>query len=93
MVENTLPTLSFGADGRASGDGSCNHFGGTYEAKDGKLTFGALSSTMMACLEPGVMEQETAYLNALTRVVRYHISGNRLTLFDADGLVIAEFVK
>jgi len=31
IVENTTPTLSFGADGQASGQGSCNGFGGSYE--------------------------------------------------------------
>ncbi|MCZ2145272.1 MAG: META domain-containing protein [Anaerolineales bacterium] len=39
------------------------------------------------------MKQETAYLNALAKVTHYSIEGNKLTLYDANNLIIAEFSK
>ena len=92
VVENTLPTLSFGADGQAGGHGSCNGFGGTYEAKNGQLTFGPLFSTMMACLELGVMEQEMAYLESLQSAAAYRVEDGRLLILDAAGAVTLAFV-
>ena len=42
----------------------------------------------MFCGEPaGVMEQEQAYLAALTQVVTYNVDGDRLELRSADGAV------
>lgn len=93
IVENTVPTLSFGEDGQAGGNSSCNQFGGSYEAQAGRLTFGPLMSTMMACLEAGVMEQEAAYLEALSKTTSYSVAGERLTLYDENGAILAEFVK
>ncbi len=91
IVDNTIPTLTFGEDGQASGHGSCNGFGGTYEVKNGKLTFESLMSTMMACLEPGVMEQEAAYLQALQSAAAYELKAGRLLVLDASGQVLLAF--
>jgi heat shock protein HslJ len=54
---------------RASGFSGCNRYMGPYALKDGKLSFGALVSTRMACMTPGG-EIESAYLDALTRIER-----------------------
>ena len=91
IVENTAPTLVFGEDGQAGGNGSCNRFGGSYELKAGKLTFGPLSSTMMACLEAGVMEQEAAYLQALQSAAAYQVKDGQLLILDASGQVVLTF--
>ncbi len=93
IVENTTPTLTFDADGQAGGQGSCNGFGGSYETENEKLTFGPLRSTLMACMETGVMEQEAAYFEALAKTTSYSVAGERLTLFDENGVILAEFVK
>jgi heat shock protein HslJ len=45
----------------------------------------------MACLDPGVMEQETAFLAALGRVSRYEIDGDRLQLRAEDGALQVDF--
>jgi len=41
----------------------------------------------MFCPEPGVMDLETTYLEFLPRITRYSISGNELTLSDANGTI------
>jgi heat shock protein HslJ len=65
-VERTRPSIRFGEDGRVSGAGSCNRFvGGWRRTDDGlRLVFGPMASTMMACAEP-VMAQEQRYLRLL----------------------------
>jgi heat shock protein HslJ len=93
VVADTAPTLSFDENGQAGGNASCNQFGGSYEAKDGKLTFGPLVSTLMACATPGAMEQEAAYMAALAKVAGYTVTGDQLTLIDANGTLVAEFTK
>jgi heat shock protein HslJ len=91
ILENTMPTLSFRDGEEAGGHTSCNNFGGSYEAKNGKLTFGPLFSTQMACLEPGVMEQEAAYLQALQSAGAYELREGQLLVLDASGQVVLIF--
>jgi heat shock protein HslJ len=79
-------------DGQASGNGSCNSLGGEYTLRGDKLTFKALMSTMMACFPEEIMQQEQAYLASLAATASYQVQEDRLTLFDADGNVLAEFV-
>lgn len=42
-------TLTFGADGRASGETDCNGFGGEYTLTDKEIGFGDFMSTLMYC--------------------------------------------
>ena len=90
IVPNSTPTLAFDSE-RASGSGSCNSFGGDYTLKGNKLTFGPLMSTMMACLDNGIMDQEFAYLAALQTTASYEVKDGNLLLLDAQGKVMAEF--
>lgn len=92
VVEGTTPGLSF-ADGQASGNGSCNGFGGEYTQSGSDLTFGALMSTLMACEPVAVMDQEQAYFAALSATASFLVDGGTLSLFDADGNVLAEFAQ
>ena len=59
-------TLEF-ADGRVSGNGSCNSFGGsfTYDPATGALRIGDLVSTKRACVDAARNDLEGAYLTAL----------------------------
>lgn len=79
VIEETSPDIHF-EDGQVSGDGSCNRFFGPYETSGGgDLGFGELASTMMACLE-AVMDQEQAFLLALDSVDAYSIAGTSLEM-------------
>jgi heat shock protein HslJ len=53
----------------ASGFSGCNRFMGSYALKDGKLSFGTLGGTRMACTTPGG-NLESTFLDALTRIDR-----------------------
>lgn len=58
----TLDTRS--GERRASGFAGCNRFGGAYALTSGKLTFGPLAATRMACGETADRIERT-YLDAL----------------------------
>jgi heat shock protein HslJ len=82
---NSIQTsLIFGADGQVSGNLGCNGLSGNYTIKDGKLTFGPLASTLMACPGPQ-MTQEGSAFQILAGTVSFILSGNSLTIFDRSG--------
>jgi heat shock protein HslJ len=76
-------------DGNAGGNSGCNAYGGPYTARrGGSLSIAGLSMTDMACMDPeGVMEQESVYLDALTRAAAYRIDGDRLEITGGPVLV------
>jgi uncharacterized lipoprotein YbaY/heat shock protein HslJ len=83
------PHLVMGtADNRVRGNGGCNQFFGSYEWKDGGLTFSGMGSTMMFCAEGSDTEQ--AFFDALGKVDDYRISGQVLEL-RAEGVTVARF--
>ncbi len=78
-------TLQLGTDGRASGRGGCNGYGGSYTLAGDALGFGPLMSTKMACA-PAVMKQEQRYFEMLEQVARYAVADDgALLLTTADG--------
>lgn len=84
--------LDFDADsGRFSSTTGCNRTGGAFKASSGKLRFGdgkgGFASTLMACPEPA-MATERAYVDSLSAVTRYKISGDRLVLRTAKGATL-----
>lgn len=90
VLGTTTITAEF-AEGKLAGSAGCNSYSATYTQAGVKLTLGPALSTLMACAEAGVMEQESAYLAVLPMVVSYRMEGDRLTLFNAQGLSVAEF--
>ena len=87
-VPNHETTLTFGADRQVSGNLGCNSFGGSYELKGDQITFGPIMSTLMACLDNGIMEQESAAFNVLRETVTASLEGSTLTLTGPDGSVL-----
>lgn len=78
-------TLQLGADGRASGRGGCNGYGGPYTLAGDALHFGGLASTRMACA-PALMDQEQRYFDTLAQVARYAVADDgALLLMTAEG--------
>jgi heat shock protein HslJ len=73
-----------------SGSSGCNRFGGAYTLDGNAVTIGPLTSTLMACEEP-LMVQEQAYLDAVQRAAEFGIEGSTLTLLDSDGVEVVVF--
>ena len=79
VLAGTELTIEF-KDGQAAGFSGCNSFGGAYEQSGESLKFGELAMTLMACLDNGVMDQESAYMAALGAVDTVKVGENTLTL-------------
>jgi heat shock protein HslJ len=89
-VPGTEVTLNFD-DEAIGGNSGCNVYGGSYELVDGRLTISDIFSTMMACLEDGVMEQEAVFHQALRDAATVTVSadGQTLELRNAENVVVA----
>jgi heat shock protein HslJ len=90
VLAGTEVTASFGKDGNLDGSAGCNNYNSSYQVEDpsassGAMSVGMVASTMMMCPEPGIMEQETAYLAALQSAAAYEIQGDQLAIVGADG--------
>jgi heat shock protein HslJ len=88
----TDPTAIFAEDGNISGSAGCNNFSGRYDVDGSEMRIELGPLTMMFCEEPaGVMEQETAYLNALQYVTNFKIMGDVLLMMDAEGQEMLQY--
>jgi heat shock protein HslJ len=94
LVAGSNITLEFAA-GRVGGFAGCNGYGSDYTAADeGKLAISMIAITLQACMTPeGIMEQESAYTEALVNGVAYRVVGDRLEIEDAGGEVTLVFVR
>ena len=72
-------------DGQASGNSGCNSYGGEYQVNGDKINFQELESTLMACMDPAVMGQETTFMQFLGEAQRIEIVGGQLQIFRSDG--------
>ena len=75
--------------GRMTGYGGCNRFGGGYELDDAALTFGPLIATRMACSSG--MATEQAFMQALSETRSWRVVEGRLEFLDAENVVVALF--
>ncbi|MGH3647843.1 MAG: META domain-containing protein [Micromonosporaceae bacterium] len=76
--------LTFGKDGKVSGNAGCNGFGGSYTVKGEKITFSNLGVTRMAC--GGDKDTvEKSVLAVLDGTVTYQVKGEVLTLTHPSG--------
>ena len=97
LIAGTRITAWFDG-GNVSGSAGCNNYnagyslGGAGGSLGGTITIGPAASTRMFCGDPpGVMDQETAYLAALSTANRYRIEGDRLTLETNSGARVASY--
>lgn len=79
--------LKVAFDGAVEGGTGCNRFTGTADLDAGVMQFGPLAVTEMACVDPGRMEREAAYLQALTEVRWFVAAPAGLWLTREDGSV------
>lgn len=77
---DTEISLLFGADGRVSGNASCNQFNGNFTIDGQSISVGELATTRMMCPEE-VMQQEAEFLAALQNATSFSQDGDLLTLF------------
>ncbi|RPI32544.1 MAG: META domain-containing protein [Chloroflexota bacterium] len=91
LVEGSKITLTF-ADGQAGGSGGCNSYGGQYQVDGDMISLDQMVSTLMACADDRVTQQEGRYFQALESASRFEMQDNRLLIIDdsGQGLLIFE---
>jgi heat shock protein HslJ len=93
VIAGTTITAVFGEDGRVAGSAGCNHYFASYNVSGTSVSIGSAGSTKMYCTGPGVMQQESTYLASLSRAAAFTITGNRLSLAEANGTTLLSFTK
>ncbi|MFC1960086.1 protease inhibitor I42 family protein [Chloroflexota bacterium] len=89
LVADSQITAEF-ADGQMAGKASCNNYFTAYTVDDSSFSVGMAGSTMMACPEP-IMQQEQAFFGALESVRNFQISDGQLILSDEAGNEVLRF--
>lgn len=85
-----LPTLQLSSNLSVfAGNDGCNGIRGEYALADHELSFSLGLSTKMAC--PGSAELAGAFLERLQRTAAWGVTGDHLTLYDADGTALMRF--
>ncbi len=86
VLEGTEITAVFGEDRSLVGSSGCNTYTANYKTEGGAIAIGAVAATEKACADPeGVMEQESAYITALSIVLGWRVEGDELVLADGGG--------
>jgi heat shock protein HslJ len=84
VLVGTTITATF--DGKTmNGNAGCNDYNGPYKTDGTKIEIGPVASTLKACADNAVNQQETEYLAALDQVREFGVDANGVTLFRADG--------
>lgn len=91
VIADSNITLELNAAGKAGGYGGCNTYGGSYEVQGDMLVLGEIVSTLMACADQAVTEQEMVYLAALQTAGRFELTDGALTIFYDDETSVLNF--
>lgn len=85
VKKGSRPTLVFDAEGRVSGNGSCNRYFGGFKLTGEGLTISEIGTSMMMC-DPPLMDQERNLFKALEQVRRFEVGkAGKLRLVDEKG--------
>lgn len=75
------------AEKRFGGNAGCNRMFGSYELNGTRFKTSGAGTTRMACMKPGLMETESAFLKALGDATRLRKRGANLRLYTGNRLV------
>ncbi len=90
VLEGSRITADFDS-GELNGSAGCNSYFGRYGVNNMEIGITEVGSTLMACADEALMQQETAYLNVLREVASYRVQEDQLELLNADDEVILTF--
>jgi heat shock protein HslJ len=91
VLDGTSLTANFDAGGGVNGSAGCNTYSASYNVSGDTLFIGPPGATGQFCADPpGVMDQETAYLNALASASSFSMEGDQLYVTTGGGMI--EFV-
>ena len=85
-------TLRFPQDGIAAGRSGCGFYAVNYTTKGYGIAITNLVLAGLLCSGPGVMDQESAYLEDLTASTQFRVSGTSLVMYGKDGRELLVFI-
>ncbi len=90
VLEDTIISATFTSqDSQVRGNAGANNYFGGYQLNGNRLTIQQLASTEMFRLDPeGVMDQEYAYLKALTESESYEVRNGKLEISGGGQILI-----
>jgi len=81
-------TLNFVDAAKLGGSAGCNSYSGEYESTlGGELKVSDITRTLMLCTQPGLMDQERDFLDALDEAEEYKVVGGKLHI-TAEGTLL-----
>lgn len=89
-LEGSRVWAQFDDAGSILGSAGCNSYRGSYRSTGQAISVGTLATTRKFCMGPGVMEQESRYLELLAGTTRYSFESNETLRFfdDSDSLLL-----
>lgn len=93
VIAGSTITLTFGVAGEVGGFGGCNTYGGAYTVQETTLTLRDIVSTLRACVDQTVTEQEVGYLAALQATGRFAITADTLTIWYDNERSVLTFTR
>lgn len=90
VLENSVVSIAFQADGVYAGFGGCNSYGGTYSVNGSQITISAPTTSRISC-EGELTQQEITYLTLLPTAETYQFVNNQLTIADSTGQIILTY--
>jgi heat shock protein HslJ len=91
VAGNTI-TLEFPAANEIAGSAGCNSYSGAYTVDQEVMTISDVISTLRACEDDAVMEQESEYLDALQSATSYELGDEEMTVWYANNEQRLNFV-
>lgn len=83
--------VTFRGDGRLSGMTGCNSINGPYQVQGDRINAGPIVSTLRACIDETVAQQEKTMLDVLGNAPRFELANNQLKLFSSQGTTMLTF--
>ena len=90
VLEGTVVTARFDSAGhRVQGSAGCNNYFGDNEVDGNEISFSAIGSTEMYCMDPeGVMDQENEYLTILRDSESFEVTDGKLEITAGDQILV-----
>lgn len=93
VVEGSTITLEFLEGAQAGGSGGCNQFGALYHIQQNTIVFEGLTSTLRACSDEQITQQEQQYFQALQNTVEFELLGDQLFILYDGGSSKLNFIR
>jgi heat shock protein HslJ len=91
-INGTHVIAKFRTDGTMSGSGGCNKYNTSYTTNDLAISISQPDMTEIYCENSRVMQQESAYIDDLSKAVELRVSESNLNLYDKNGKTVLMFV-